>query len=410
VDLRRKLERLNAAGLSPPSEDPDKSALLAGLRRKMAEILAKAPPPVPRADPAQTSLPFVEEETAAGLLCRRHLVLPPSHHVGRMPVDAARAASPDLLALLALDPTLSGCRFDRALFLDTETSGLGGGAGVVAFLVGVAWFDAEQRLNVEQVLLRQMSEERALLAWLRQRVEAAELYVTYNGKSFDLPLLATRYVMNREPALPPRKHLDLVHVARRLHRNRLGGCRLVMLESDVLGFERGPDVDGGEIPARYAHFLRTGDEEALRMVVEHNAWDVASMAALVGLYGEPLELLPAQDLACLARTLKRGKAFELAHEVAEQAVQRGAGLDGVRVRGEIAKARGDRDAALLDFEHLSREVDDPAVRLELAKLYEHHVKAPDKALEQVLAGTGEDEPALVRRRSRLEKKASRGSS
>ena len=83
------------------------------------------------------------------------------------------------------------------------------------------------------------------------------------------------------------------------------------------------------------------------------------------------------------------------------------GPDGLRVRGEISKARGDRAAALLDFEQLAREVDDPALRLELAKLYEHHVKAPDKALEQVLAGTGEDEVALVRRRSRLEKKAQR---
>ena len=161
------------------------------------------------------------------------------------------------------------------------------------------------------------------------------------------------------------------------------------------------------MPARYAHFLRTGDEQALAMVVEHNAWDVASMAALVGLYGEPVELLAPDDLACLARTLKRGKALDLAHQVAERAISRGAGPNGYRVRGEIAKARGDRDAALADFEHLSREVDDPALRLELAKLYEHHVKAPEKALEVVLAGTGEAEPALARRRSRLEKKAGR---
>ncbi len=410
MDFRRKLETLHGRPTASAAEPSEKSALLESLRRKMAEIVAKAPQlrPLPRADPAETSLPFALEETEQGPLCRRHLVLPPSHHVGRMPVDAARDAKSELLALLALDPRLAACRLERALFLDTESTGLGGGAGVVAFLVGVAWFDAEQRLNVEQVLLRQLSDEPALLGWLRQRVEAAELYVTYNGKAFDLPLLAGRYVMNRQPALPQRTHLDLLHVARRLHRARLGGCRLQMLESDVLGFERGPDVDGGEIPARYAHFLRSGDEQALSMVVEHNAWDVCSMAALVGLYGEPLELLPAADLACLARTLKRGKAFDLAHEVAEHAVKRGAGLDGVRVRGEISKARGDRDAALLDFEQLAREVDDPALRLELAKLYEHHVKAPDKALEQVLAGTGEDEVALVRRRARLEKKAARG--
>jgi uncharacterized protein len=414
VDLKRKLSYLNPAMLSRPAPliepvpalAPDKESLLDELRNKMAAILAKAPPTPRRADPSETSLPFVLEQTEYGPLCRRHVILPPSHHVGRIPVDAARSARSELLALLALDPGLAQHRLDRALFLDTESSGLGG-SGTVAFLVGIAWFDDQQRLNVEQALLRNLGEERPLLAWLRQRVEAADLYVTYNGKSFDLPLLATRYVMNREPPLPTRGHLDLLHIARRLHKARLGGCRLIHLESDVLGFERGPDVEGAEIPARYSHFLRTGDEEALRMVVEHNAWDVASMAALVGLYGEPVDLLPAQDLACLARTLKRGKAFELAQEVAEQAVQRGAGASGIRVRGEIAKARGDRAAALVDFELLAGEVDEPSVRLELAKLYEHHVKAPDKALEQVLAGTGEDEAALSRRRSRLEKKAGR---
>jgi hypothetical protein len=408
LDFKKKLAHLNPAGISGARpEAGGRRDVLEDLRAKMAEILAReAPPRSPRAKPEESLLPFALEETDHGPLCRRHRVLPPSYHVGRMPVDAARSARAELLALLALDPALAGCALSRALFIDTETSGLGG-AGTVAFLIGLAWFDDEGRLNIEQLLLKDLSDEPAQLAWLRKRVERAGMLVSYNGKAFDLPLLGTRYVMNREPPLPARPHLDLLHVGRRLHKARLGACRLVSLESEVLGFERGPDVDGSEIPARYAHFLRTGDEQSLAMVVEHNAWDVVSMAALVGLYGEPVDLLPAADLVGMARTLKRGRAFELAHEVAERAIGRGAGAQGYRVRGEIAKARGDRDAALADFERLAKEVDDPALRLELAKLYEHHVKAPDKALAWVLEGTGEDEPALARRRARLEKKVAK---
>jgi hypothetical protein len=198
-----------------------------------------------------------------------------------------------------------------------------------------------------------------------------------------------------------------LHVARRVHRARLASCRLVTLESEVLGFERGPDIDGGEIPARYAHFLRTGDEGALSAVVEHNAWDVASMAALVGLYGEPFDLLHPGDLVGIAKTLERARALEAAERAANTALERGAGPEGLRVRGSIARARGDRRRALADFEAFSAEVDDPKVRLDLAKLYEHFVKEPLRALELVEQGTGETPEATQKRRARLEKKLGR---
>jgi hypothetical protein len=324
-----------------------------------------------------------------------------------MPVDAAATAGAGMLALLALDPRLAACDPRSALFLDLETTGLGGGAGVLAFLIGLAYFDSEHRLTIEQLLLRSPADERALLQALAPRLERAGLIVTYNGKAFDLPLLAGRCVMNRLPRLPLRPHLDLVHVARRLHRHRLGACRLVHLESDVLGFVRGPDIEGGEVPARYAHFLRTGDEQALSAVVDHNALDVVSMAALVGLYGEPAETLHDQDLVGLAATFRRARALDLAHAAIGRAVARGAGPRALKLRGEIAKARGDRAAALADFELLSLEVDDPAIRLELAKLYEHHAGEFGKALDLVARGTGEAAAALERRRLRLERKLSR---
>jgi len=405
MDWKRRLDRLGAPIPTKPAEKAD---VLATLRERMAEILGR-PGPVPfvPADPSGGHLPFFREEREGGVLYRRSVSLASSHAVGRIPVDAARAASVELLALLALDTRLSAVRPERLLFLDTETTGLGGGSGTWAFLVGMAWFEASGPLAVEQLLLRSPADEGALIDRIRERVEAAEALVTYNGKTFDLPLLAARTVMTRRPKLPERPHLDLLHVARRVHRARLASCRLVTLESEVLGFVRGPDIEGGEIPARYAHFLRTGDEGALSAVVEHNAWDVASMAALVGLYGEPFGLLHPGDLVGVARTLERAGSLDVAERAANTALERGAGPEGLRVRGSIARARGDRAQALSDFEAFSAEVSDPKVRLALAKLYEHFVKKPLRALELVEQGTGESQEALEKRRTRLQKKARR---
>lgn len=427
VDLKRRLSRLSppVAGAPPmpgvPNARPvgespratgaaadlpeSREDTLERLRQRMAALLGQTPAPRPRPDPSLTTLPFVKEETPHGELFRRCERLAPSHHVGRMPVDAARAAETNMLALLALDPKLANCSLDRVLFLDTETTGLSGGAGVLAFLVGLAYFDETSgQLVLEQLLLQSPAQERAQLAIVAERIAKASLLVTYNGKAFDWPLLSTRFVMNRMPVPAPLPHLDLLHIARRLHRHRLGACKLIHLESDVLGFVRGEDIDGGDVPARYAHFLRTGDEEALRAVVDHNALDVVSMAALVGLYGEPADALHHEDLIGLARTFQRARALDLAARTASLAVQRGAGPLALKVRGQIAKARGDKASALRDFEALSADLSDETVRLELAKLYEHHAKDVVRALFWLDQGTGEAPQALERRRGRLERK------
>jgi hypothetical protein len=250
-----------------------------------------------------------------------------------------------------------------------------------------------------------------MLARVRERLEACALVVTFNGKSFDLPLLRTRLVMNRMPPAPDRPHLDLLHVARRVHKPGGLQCRLTALERDVLGFERENDVPSGEISGLYLHFLRTGDGSALRGVVEHNAWDVVTMASLVGLYGEPLGAshLRADDLAGVAQALHRA-GDDGALDAANLAMERGGGPASRRVRAKIAKALGERDLALADYEALDRdvEIEDEAkqgVRLELAKLYEHHRKSPRRALEMLDKGVHEDESAQSRRRARLERKA-----
>lgn len=403
---------LSRPPVAAPGEAPARGAptsLLDDLRRRMDAVLtrtrAEAPRPPPRVDDGE--LPFCVEHTRAGPLHVRTLRLSAAHRVGRAPVTYARTASSELLALLALDPRLASCDVGRALYLDTETTGLGPGAGTVAFLVGLAFFDEAHGLVVEQLLVRQLGEEGPVLSRVEERIRAASMLVTYNGKSFDLPVLRTRFVMTRMvfPEEPP--HLDLVHVSRRLHKARGIGSRLGDMERDVLGFVRENDVPSGEVSACYLHFLRSGDGRALLGVVDHNAWDVVSMAALVGLYGEPLEgtrLEPA-DLVGVARTLKRAGEAARAYEVADEAARRGAGDVAVRARGEIAKARGDKARALADFEALAASVDDPSVRLELAKLYEHHAKDAARALSVVQKGTGESEERRQRREARLLQKA-----
>ncbi len=361
-------------------------------------------------------LPFLSLDTPTGPLHARTRRLTAAHRTGRAPIVAAHSASATLLALLALDPTLAACDPRRALYLDTETTGLHGGAGTIAFLVGLAYWDTGtspgpggRDLILEQLLVRNLGEEAPMLERVAERMKDASMLVTFNGKSFDLPLLRTRFVMARIPAPPEPPHLDLMHIARRLHRARGIECRLTTIEEKILGFVRQDDVPSGEVSASYLHFLRTGSVRSLLGVVEHNAWDVVAMAALVGLYGEPLEgtQLAAEDLTGLARTLKKAGQLDGAFDAASLAVERGGGHASLRARAEIAKARGDRARALCDFELLADQVDSSDVRLELAKLYEHFVKEPALARDLVLKGTGEDETRTRRRLDRLERKSSR---
>src|SRR6187549_1505014 len=196
MDFKSKLATLarpkpSDAGSAAPSDASGKTRTLLELREKMAEILAVSGAELrPRSEPLDLPklgaiLPFAREERKTGPLFRRHQVLPPSHHVGRMPVDAAVSSRAELLSLLALDPRIAHVDPQRALYFDTETTGLGGGAGVLAFLIGIAWFDDQQRLHAEQFLLRSPAEEAPLLEAFAERLEACELLVSYNGKAFD---------------------------------------------------------------------------------------------------------------------------------------------------------------------------------------------------------------------------------
>jgi uncharacterized protein YprB with RNaseH-like and TPR domain len=166
------------------------------------------------------------------------------------------------------------------LFIDLETTGLAGGAGSYAFLVGCGWFSSG-RFYIRQFLLSNFGSERALLEAVREVAGTLDAVVTYNGKSFDLPLIETRYALNRLTtpfaAMP---HVDMLHHARRLWHGHEEGHRLSSLESSMLGHDREGDVPGFEIPSRYFHYVRTGDAHPLGAVLEHNRRDLLSLALL----------------------------------------------------------------------------------------------------------------------------------
>jgi uncharacterized protein YprB with RNaseH-like and TPR domain len=172
----------------------------------------------------------------------------------------------------------------RAVFLDTETSGLSGGTGTVAFLVGIAGWE-RQGLAVRQYLLRNYDEEPALL-WavgeVLRRFPDGPVLVTYNGRCFDWPLLTTRRVMARVvDDWPSPRHLDLLPVVRALYRDTLPDCALGTVERAMLGIEREEDIPGGMIPGRYFSWLRGGTGDYLGPVLRHNRQDLVSMPVLL---------------------------------------------------------------------------------------------------------------------------------
>lgn len=285
-------------------------------------------------------------ETSRGCFLLRRQEFPPGHRHGPWPLEQACRVPCRRLGLEGLDPR-------RALFLDAETTGLAGGTGTYAFLVGIAWFE-EGWLRVEQLFMREHAEEAAMLEYLQRRLEACGGLVSFNGKRFDLQLLQTRYLMKRMGVdLEELPHLDLLHPARRLWGPGLPDCRLETLEARVLGKPRRGDVPGGVIPHLYFRYLRTGDEGGLVRVAEHNRRD---LLALVGLAAglactlrDTFARRPPVEEAALGRMLVEMGEAEAGEALLERALERP--LPWPARRGALLflarrrRRRGDREGA-----------------------------------------------------------------
>ncbi len=362
------------------------------------------------------ALPGQRHDTEHGEL---HLIdeyLEPHHHHGRAPIAEALRVSTERLAQLALDPSLEGVDLQRALFFDTETTGLSGGTGTVPFLIGIGWFE-DQSMRIQQLFLPELGREAPMLHWLRERVKQSSCMVSFNGKTFDWPLLRSRFVLNRvrAPVLPP--HLDLLHCARRVLRSRLKSVRLVELERKVLGMYREDDVSGALIPQLYFDYLDGGDLSPIAKVIEHNANDLIALAALVAelvnhfdeVHGgdDPRDHLAYAKVA--ERTGDRARARSFADAAAQGGGESMCTVEACMLNARMARRGGDVDdeeRALLDaLRAADDEILRAGVRLALSKLYEHRRKDLARALEHA-AGTAlaEGEDAAERRVARLERR------
>lgn len=310
---------------------------------------------------------------------------------GDVPLSRVHAIDPDTVALLAGDEALSGFDLREAVFLDTETTGLAGGAGTAAFLIGIGWFEGE-RFCVRQCFMRDYHEEAALLEGVRAELARFDRVVTYNGKMFDLPLLDARFRLDRGRfPLSDAPHLDLLHPARRLWKARLSSCRLQSLEAALLGLRRTGDIPGEEIPQVYFDWVRRRDARLLARVFEHNRQDIVSLAVLAVAACRWVEERRAEDprdLFSLARVMERARRFETSEALYLRALDGDAGP----LRGPAllrlawrAKRRGEHARAEAYWLEAGEAGEVEAWR-ELAMHHEHRTRDVDAALVAVERG------------------------
>jgi len=298
------------------------------------------------------------------------------------------------------------------LFFDTETTGLSGGAGTLVFLVAFGRL-AEDRLEVEQFFLADYPGEPEFLRQLAPALRSAGQFVSYNGRTFDAPLLAGRFALNRLP-LELRRHSDLVYWARRLWKRALEDCSLGSIEREVLGLRRGQDVAGYEVPGIYLDYLRRGWSPRLPLVWEHNLQDVRSLAALFARLNRVLggaELPQSADLASLGSWLLNAGSAERGLELLRHSFAQGDERAG-RALGLHLKRAGLWEEASEVWRRLVADRRSLFAAVELAKHAEHRLRDPLEALAWVrqVLDWGLPLEAHVRRelavrRARLERKA-----
>jgi len=302
-------------------------------------------------------------------------VYEPGHVHGEIALH--RSLSLDLVRLAGQirDPRLAACDPRGLLYVDTETTGLGG-AGTMVFLAGIARFEGSL-LRLRQYLLPAPQYEGGLLGGLAEELATAAALVSYNGKSFDLPLLESRYILARmAPAWRGLPHLDLLHPNRRLFRGSFDSHRLVRMEVELLGFERADDCPSAEVPERYFRFQRSSDPTHILPVLRHNAWDILSLVALAAHLASvcdsrdyPLQTARAAEYA--GDYAGAARAFATA---AESAVARGQRVEAMEHAARCHAKAGDHLEAARWWRLL---IEQPGNRrltpyVELAKIEEHH--------------------------------------
>ncbi|MBR2054034.1 MAG: ribonuclease H-like domain-containing protein [Clostridia bacterium] len=305
---------------------------------------------------------------------------------------------------------------ENILFLDTETTGLSHGAGTVAFLVGIGYFE-EESFVVRQYLMRDYDEEIFLLQRVLAHLGKKDTLCTFNGASFDMPLLDARFTMQRMRNPYHLQHIDLLHVARRVWKLRLKSCRLSRLEEMVLGITREDDLPGAMVPERYFQYLKTKDEALLADILEHNAQDIISLAhllhQLVVMHESPCCAAQKEDVFSLGRVYEMRGRMEGAR-MCYRAADKGSLSALARARiAETYRREGSTEQAAKVYESMIRSGQGGiAPMVAMAKICEHKRRDIPSALEYTRKAIilcaekdGGDMAALQKRFERLMKKA-----
>ncbi len=409
---------------------PDRRSEIDALRARMERILERRP----QSRPALAPMPYQREvRPLTDFITGREAATPhgpcfvadglaePSTRHGDRSIESLSGINMDAASILANDPFLQNHLPTDGLFLDTETTGLAGGSGTLTFLIGLGWFE-EGGFATRQIFIRDFAEERAALSILATMAENKRFLVTFNGKSFDVGLLTTRFILNRlQNPLTGMPHLDLLYPARRLLGHRLENCRLVTIEEGIFGFFRRGDIPGSEIPQRYFDWLKQRDAGPISDVFEHNRLDVISLAGLAACLTERIDVpderihADPRDALAAARLLSERKKIPKARRL----------LEGVAVSGRQAAAREARrmlslihkrerrwEEAVRLWQEMLREDDgDLFALIELAKWLEHRCCDPERALTLVRHAlhrapdaTPFEKQAVIHRLLRLEKR------
>jgi uncharacterized protein len=365
---------------------------------------------------------FIEElmtgevvRTEQGKHFETERVWEPHRRHGSVAIGELLALPEDLLRELSAG-AIRLTRSPAWAFLDTETTGLGG--GTFAFLVGVGSID-ESGFRLRQFFMRDYGEEASLLARLAEYLARFDVLITYNGKAYDQPLLETRFRKARSHGAPPHpfdrmEHLDLLSGARRLWKLRLDSCRLVDLENQILGVEREGDLPGDMMPYYYFDYLRTQQAFRLVPIFHHNAMDIVSLACLTAVvslaYRDPDQAAfrHGSDLIGMARWLLQSERSEEALRLLLRAVHLGL-PDRLlfRTLWDIAllhRRLGRPEAARAALEDLTGSRNPYRARAfeELAKHYEHRERNLPAALNMARSARAvTDTDPLRRREQRL---------
>jgi uncharacterized protein YprB with RNaseH-like and TPR domain len=369
----------------------DTKAKLALLKKEVDKVDKKHKKKKPAEKPAPVLPDFIEEEIPEGIVFFREVSYPLRHKHGGIFLYEIFDTPPEILAFLSQDENMGEIDLRQTLFVDTETTGLAGGSGTCAFLTGVG-FIRDDKFVIRQYFMPDYMYENAMLAHFTALVREKSAFVTFNGKSYDLPLIRTRMAMNRIRAdFDEYFHLDLLHGSRRLWKKTFDSCSLTSLEKSVLKFTREDDVPGYLIPDLYFQYVRDKNFKPLEIVFQHNLFDIVSMAALIARMWNHLETADCGGL-CGTEYFSLGRIYEIRgeddkalgyYEKAKDSKVSGSIKNKILENiASIHKKRKDHSSAVSAWEEMANVTElDITPLVELAKYYEHTVKDIVKAME-----------------------------